>query len=45
MESTEKEANGKYIELFSNIRKISLENDELILITKDKEKLIYKMKF
>ena len=45
VESTEKETNEKYIELFSNIHKISLENDELILITKDKEKLIYKMKF
>lgn len=36
----------KYINLFTDVYKISLENDNLILTTKDKKKrLIYKMKF
>ena len=42
-ESNEETAN-KYINLLGSISKISLEGDELILTTKDKEKLIYKMK-
>lgn len=42
-ENTEED---KYINLFNDVYKISLENDNLILITKDKKKrLIYKMKF
>ena len=37
---------NKYIKLFANVYKINLDNDNLILTTKDKkERLIYKMKF